>query len=407
MLKELTVSIFDRNEATNACFRRWLDVFEHQTGIAVQLDLIPWSEAWSRLVEYAIYQNGPDLSETGSTWVADLIAMNALSPFSLEVVRYITEGERFLETAWEGCLIHGEHGKFLWALPWSGDVRVLAFWPRVLKQVLAQDAASAFESLSSLEQALAILKADGRCNPLALPTVRYNLSLHTLATWVWNAGGDFAGEDGREILFDQPQALEGIQAYFRLGDYLGEAKFLGENEVMDFFFQQRVAMIVSGYWLFQDERFLSLTAEHPEIASLPGHSFMGGTRWVVWKYSRNQESVVALLRFLNRLEVQRDLFPGFGLPLKQTVWDYPPFNAPPYTVFYRSLLQGRTFPTVRLWGMIEKRLVDLLPDIWRRVFSMPTNREELVARAIRTLAERLRMTLNSSRGNRDANIFFP
>lgn len=396
MLKELTVSIFDRDEATNARFRRWLDVFEQQTGITVRLELIPWSEAWSRLVEYAIYQSGPDLSETGSTWVADLIAMNALSPFPLETVRYITDGERFLETAWEGCVIQGEHGKFLWALPWSGDVRVLAFWPHLLKQVLGQDVSSAFESLSSLEQALAMLKADGCCNPLALPTVRSNLSLHALATWVWNAGGDFVSEDGRQILFDQPQALEGIQAYFRLGDYLGEARFLGEGEVMDFFIQQRAAVIVSGYWLFQDGRLTSPGSDLPEIASLPGYSFMGGTRWVVWKYSRNQESAAALLRFLNRLEVQQDLFPAFGLPLKQAVWEYPPFNNAPYTVFYYSLLHGRTFPTVRLWGMMEKRLVDLLPDIWRQVLNTPACRQECVARAIRALAERLRLTLNSS-----------
>ena len=59
-----------------------LDRFEAQENIRVRVRLLAWDTAWSDLVKFGLYGDGPDVSEVGSTWLGDLVAMNALRPFA-------------------------------------------------------------------------------------------------------------------------------------------------------------------------------------------------------------------------------------------------------------------------------------------------------------------------------------
>lgn len=49
--------------------------------IHIRLRRLAWDTAWSDLVKVALYGDGPDVSEIGSTWLGDLGAMNALRLF--------------------------------------------------------------------------------------------------------------------------------------------------------------------------------------------------------------------------------------------------------------------------------------------------------------------------------------
>jgi len=44
--------------------------FEAKYHIQVKLRLLTWDAAWSELVKVALYNDGPDISEVGSTWRA-------------------------------------------------------------------------------------------------------------------------------------------------------------------------------------------------------------------------------------------------------------------------------------------------------------------------------------------------
>ena len=56
--------------------------------------------------------------------------------------------------------------------------------------------------------------------PLVLPTHHSRINLHILAGWIWASGGKFLSEDRSKAIFDLPEALAGMEKFFRLSRYL-------------------------------------------------------------------------------------------------------------------------------------------------------------------------------------------
>ena len=46
-----------------------LDDFESNHGVQVRTQNIDWNTAWDELLRIALYSQGPDVSEIGSTWL--------------------------------------------------------------------------------------------------------------------------------------------------------------------------------------------------------------------------------------------------------------------------------------------------------------------------------------------------
>ena len=79
-----------------------LDEFESDSGIRVRLRLLAWDTAWSDLVKVALYGDGPDVSEIGSTWLGDLVAMNAVRALDEAELAHLERPSAFLPSAWQG-----------------------------------------------------------------------------------------------------------------------------------------------------------------------------------------------------------------------------------------------------------------------------------------------------------------
>lgn len=56
--------------------------------------------------------------------------------------------------------------------------------------------------------------------------------------------------------------------------------------------------------------------------------------------------------------------------------------------------KGHGFPSVRLWVLVEKRLTDVLADIWTGVLKKPESPpDEIVETQLKAPAQRLQLTL--------------
>ena len=99
MPQELEFSIMAESPAN---IQPLLDQFEAEHRIRVRLRLLTWDIAWSDLVKVALYRDGPDVSEIGSTWLGDLVAMNALRPFAEQELAALGKPSDFLPSAWNG-----------------------------------------------------------------------------------------------------------------------------------------------------------------------------------------------------------------------------------------------------------------------------------------------------------------
>src|SRR3974377_529065 len=85
-----------------------LDEFEAQHHIRVKVRTLSWDTAWRDLVKAALYSAGAEVAEIGSTWLGDLVAMNALHAFTPDEVNLLGRASNFIPSAWQGCHLSGQ-----------------------------------------------------------------------------------------------------------------------------------------------------------------------------------------------------------------------------------------------------------------------------------------------------------
>ncbi len=368
----INVSVFDHGPEAIARLGSLLAQFQREQGQRVDLQVLRWQGGWTKTIRTALYRTGPDISEIGSTWLGDLARMSAFSPFSSSEIRDLGGKDQFLPASWQSGLTTSGLFASLGAVPWSADTRVV-FYRRDLFDQAGLGEPTAFSSPEEFEQTLARLQAGGLETPLALATHRSRVNVHLLASWVWGAGGAFISRDGKQILFDQPEARRGIRAYFRLGRYLSEeAKGLSDDQSEALFCRGEAATVLSGHWLMQERLLPPEMRPNVGVALLPGVPFVGGLHLVIWKHSRRRSRAIKLIQFLLSNRASRELFPLFGLPTQVEMLDTPPFSTEPhYRVMGQALKTGRSFPGGQTWGLVESRLTDVLPVVWRQVLAAP------------------------------------
>ncbi len=396
-MEEITFSIFDRGRDVPNHIPALLDQFEAEEGIHVRLETIPWSMGWARMVEVALYHSGPDVSEIGSTWAGDLTRMEALRSFTQHEIESIAGGEDFFKSVWESVGKSKDDPSAAYSLPWTADVRAVFYRGEILKNA-GIDEAEAFKDTDHFEQMLSVLKSKGVAIPLALPTQRTNLTIHNLSSWIWAAGGSFLSPDNLSITFDEPQTLKAINDYYRLSRYLGEASSsLGDYDAYELFYSGKAAVIIGGYWILHSTSMSETVRNDLKVKPMPAVPFVGGNHLVIWNHTRHDLAALKLLDFLHGEKAANLIYPQFGLPVRKSTWNNPPFNTEHYQVLKETIEKGRSFPTGQLWGLVEKRLTDVLGDIWINILrDGNTDPAVIIDAQLKGLANRLRLTLGTN-----------
>jgi len=363
--------------------------FEVKYHIQVKLRLLTWDAAWSELVKVALYNDGPDISEVGSTWLGDLTAMGALHAFQPDEITQLGRASRFLPAAWQGCQLTDRPE--VWAVPWLVGAR-LVFFRRDLLLRTGVDEDEAFASAENCERTLHLLQEHHVATPWIVPTAHTHTTLLNAASWVWEAGGDFVTPDGKQVLFAQHHAIAGLRNYFALGRYIPSAlRQIGAPHPDTQFLQHDdTAVTIGGPWLFN---FLTGAARDNVGLALPlGAPMLGGSHLVIWKHSRKPDAALKLIRFLTQTEAQVQYARRIGL-LPAVV---EALNEAPFTTdrLWRSAVQavkaGRAVPITPSWGLMEDRLATEFAAVWQALFDQPTlDLVALLARRLEPLAGRL------------------
>lgn len=389
-MSEIEFSVMVATPEAASRLRSHLDAFEAQHHVTVSLAPMLWSEGWSSIANMAIYGHGPDVAEIGTTWISSVAAMNALRPFSAQEVHALGGPDAFLASSWRTGIPIGDDQ--VWAIPWLAHPEMLYYRRDWLERAGIHDAGAAFADPIALEQTLQRLRASGIPHPLGLTTHRLGNIIHEAATWIWNAGGDFLSADGKQVLFDQPAAQRGLRAYFSLRQYVVPTSTPPRTSASQFV-QGDAAVAVENPWIALHRSEITF-GEYVGVASMPGIPFLGGTSLVIWKHSRRAAAALELVRFLSQRLYQpgnlhADLFPARRASLAALV-EQDAF----YHAALASLQKGRAFPSVRLWGAIESRLIDALVAIWAEGLSQPdSDIDEIVQGRLEPVARWTRLAL--------------
>lgn len=396
-MEEIDLSIMDRGAATQSAMLNMLAQFEGQYRVHVHLHILPWTAARQELVKFGLYANGPDVSEIGTTWVSDLIAMNTLRMFTPLEVDQCRGNDDYLPASLECTRMAGETDT--WAIPWLTET-VLLHYRKYLCSSAGINPEKDFNTLTQLNAAAQKLATAGVSIPIALPTKidRPNL-VQDIASWIWRAGGDFINRDGSQVLIDQPEFIAGVRSFCDLYRTLSKdgRKLLEESGIWGAVHHHNAAMAIGGMWVSRP------APENPDsdvasmaVTRLPGIPFVGGSNLVIWRSSRKQRAAFDLVNFLSTspsiiaFARQTSMLPSHIRAINSPEIS----ETPAHSYLVDSLKAGRSFPAVRLWGIIEERLGTALASILSQVLAnQDTNLDDLITTTLTQTARNINRTL--------------
>lgn len=76
--KTLKVWIMPNSAAPKADLEKIVAPFTQKTGVKVEVTVLDWGSAWTKITTAATSGIGPDVIQLGTTWVPTLAAMDAL-----------------------------------------------------------------------------------------------------------------------------------------------------------------------------------------------------------------------------------------------------------------------------------------------------------------------------------------
>ncbi|OGC23976.1 hypothetical protein A3J90_02110 [candidate division WOR-1 bacterium RIFOXYC2_FULL_37_10] len=352
--------------------------------IKVEVTLLDWGAAWTKITTAATSQDTPDIVQLGSTWVGSISGMGALWDMN-DKVGELGGAAAFVPAAWATSGIIGS-GKVT-SIPWIVDARALYYRTDVLKAagLTPKDLATwdSFKaSLTKIKDAK--LTIEGlEIAPLGMPGKNDWNVVHNLSPWIWGAGGDFLSKDMKASVLNSTQALKGVSFYISLVKAgLVPAEFLELNtaQVSSNFNNGSVAMYFDGPYEVrtlttppaQGGAADSITARNFGVLPYPKgpegqYTFVGGSNLAIFKASKNKEAAWKVVKYLTSDPgAQLDYTKACGfLPAYKKVFDNPYFSvSPARKVFKEAIIYGKTYPCIPSWGMLEPILTRRFGILW-------------------------------------------
>lgn len=397
-MQEIELSVMSSSASFLSQLQSLLQEFEAEQNVRVQIRPLDWSTGWSDLLKFTFDGRGPAVSEIGDTWVASLALMNALRPYNERDLAAIGGQAAFLPAAWQSALLPGN--STVWTMPWLVETRPI-FYRRDLLAAAGIDESTAFSTQANLEQTLEQLQASGVAVPWVVPTRPTVNTFHNLTGWIWGAGGDYADEQRQRVAFADEPAIAGVKDYYGLYRFLApHARHLTVEQADELFARGEAAATISGPWLAFSPVFERVAGFHSKvgITRSPGVPAVLGSHLVIWNYipPRQERPALELVRFLTSQPAQLVCSQQMGmLPVRLDLLDKPPFaDDPLYQGFVSGLVSGRSFPVMRLWGLIEEQLTIAFGNLWAKVLATPNpDLDSLIRHELEPLAQRLNRTL--------------
>jgi multiple sugar transport system substrate-binding protein len=377
----------------------FLNTFERQRNVKIDLQMFDWAHAWTELMKINLYGRGPIVSEAGSTWMSSLAGQHCLRPFKVNEVAAIGGADKFLPESWQSCIDFDS--ETILAIPWTLNT-YLAYYRRDLLAQAGVDETTAFTTLENLVHALESLRKIDVEIPLAIPTAGNSVSvLHNAISFVWKMGGEFITPDGKQVLFSNPKTLAGLKEYFSLYQFMPPAaRNLYDDACYHAYLEGRTAITFrSPDLLFQikNGKTSENVSQNTGIAVQPGIPFVGGSNLVIWKHVPPAQEAVAveLIRYLTSPANMMTQFQDAGyIPANLDALNQVELDQT-YVPLTQSLKTGRAFKRVPLWGLVEDKLVKVLNHIWQTIFVTPEpNIDQIIENALLPLEERLNITLS-------------
>jgi multiple sugar transport system substrate-binding protein len=340
--------------------------------LRVNVTVLQWESAWTKITAAAASGQGPDLLELGTTWVAAISSMGALEQISDAQQASVGGAKAFFPAVWSST--HRYDEQKIYAIPWYAEARA-AFYRTDVFKAAGINPRDAFANWGSFKQAMQ--KINGQViNGKKIAALGYpgknDLSVvHNLAPWIWNAGGDLLSADKKKSTINSPEALQAINYYtsFAVEGLVPMASLEKDSAQIDTgFFNGQYAVIFTGPWILKPlstpkskgGQLESVTANNFSVAPYPAglkgqQTFFAGSDLAIMKSSKNKEESWKLLSYLVSREAQVNYTKmSWMLPTRiDAAYDPSLMANLHYAEFVGQIKNGRHYPSISAWGPLE------------------------------------------------------
>ncbi|RAJ38550.1 multiple sugar transport system substrate-binding protein [Kitasatospora sp. SolWspMP-SS2h] len=294
-----------------------LKKFEAQTGIKVNLEVIPWSDLLNRILAATASGQGPDVLNIGNTWSASLQATGALLPFDQAAFDKIGGKDRFLESTIASA---GAKGKDPAAVPLYSMAYGLYYNKKLFQAAGIANPPATWEELVEDGKKL----TSGDKYGLAIEGGNVSENVHHAFTLGMQHGTGFYDASGKPT-FDSPEAVAAVKQYvdFIANDKIaapGNAEYAANQSVTDFatgkaamlMWQSAGANLKSHGMNPDDYGVVPVPAPAGATGDKATTSMVAGINLAVFKNTKNLDGALNFVKFMTSDEEQKTLNGTYG-----------------------------------------------------------------------------------------------
>ncbi|MEY9946465.1 sugar ABC transporter substrate-binding protein [Kitasatospora sp. GAS1066B] len=311
-----------------------LKKFEQQTGIKVNLEVVPWSDLLNRILAATASGQGPDVLNIGNTWSASLQATGALLPFDSATFAKIGGADRFMPATIASA---GAAGQSPAAVPLYSMAYGLYYDKKLFQAAGIANPPTTWDELVADGKKL----TTGSQYGLAIEGGNVSENVHNVFTLGQQHGTGFFDAAGKPQ-FDSPAAVAAVKQYvdFIAADKIaapGDAEYAANQSVTDFatgkaamlMWQAAGANLKSHGMNPDDFGVVPVPVPPGATGAMATSSMVAGINLAVFKNTKNLDGALNFVKFMTSTDESTLLNKAYGSipPVKDAQSD-PAFGTP-------------------------------------------------------------------------------
>jgi multiple sugar transport system substrate-binding protein len=358
----VTLTYWASNQGTSLdndkqVLRPELDKFTKQTGIKVDLEVVPWSDLLNRVLAATTSGKGPDVVNIGNTWSSSVQATGAFLPFDDATLTAIGGKARFLAGSMSATGVPDQP-------PAAVPIYSMAYGMYYNKKQFK--AAGISSPPKTWDEFLVDAKKLTTPNhwALSLEAGSKTENIHTSFTLSQQQGGSWFDSSGKAT-FNTPANVAAIKQYvdFMQTDKIvnpSDAQYSNGTEALKDFATGTTSMV---FWQAAQASLKQLgmnpddigVAPVPVPATLPAGgkavtSMVAGINLGIFKNTKSKDAAVQFVKFMTSAPEQQMLNKTYGsLPSVTDAYSDPAFQAPNVLVI-KDVLSNSAAPLPQVPG---------------------------------------------------------
>lgn len=304
--KPLTVAIWDNNQLPG--LKEIIEDFTTETGIEVEIQMVPWDQYWTLLEAGAQGGDLPDVFWMHSNYSQKFMSNDILLDLTDKVAQSSTvDMANYYQDIAE---LYQYDGK-IYGIPKDYDTIGLWYNKTMFDEAEMEYPTADWTWDDMFEAAKKLTKDDGSQYGLALRNDNNQAGYYNM---IYDNGGFVINDDKTESGWDDPktiEAMEQVEEFIKAG-VMPSMETMSENGEDVLFQSGKVAMVLQGSWMLAAYRDNEYTAENCDCVELPKSattdrrvSIYNGLGWAASASGSNTENAWKLIEYLGSEAAQK------------------------------------------------------------------------------------------------------